>query len=140
MTLYVYKQEWKGIVLSKCFVSFRFYTSSQVPKVVHVFVHVLGLFKSQTGEAREQEPAGFISRGPQPGGGDPSGADQSLPEPTLTPPGPPGPGQHPEDSPRVRRPAENSTQPEEETEQAQTRLRGSELDLRGQRSNSPAFN
>lgn len=101
------------------------------------------------GEAREPESGGFVSRGPQPRGGDPSGADQSLPEPAHAPrgparrpnssePEPPGPGQHPldpEDSPRVRRATENSTQPEREEEtgpeQVQTRRHGSELDRRG---------
>lgn len=82
------------------------------------------------GEAREPESGGFGSRGPQPGGGGPSGADQSLPEPTLRPnpskPEPPGAGRHPFDpkeSPRLRCAAENSTQPEreEETEQKQVK-------------------
>ncbi len=81
------------------------------------------------GEAREPESGGF-SRGPQPRGGDPSGADQSLPEPTYTAPEPAQrpnprkpepqrPSQHtfnPKDSLWVRRPTENSTQPECEKE------------------------
>lgn len=81
------------------------------------------------GEAKEPESGGF-SRGPQPCGGDLGGADQSLPEPTYTPPEPAQrpnpskpepqrPGQHPfnpKDSLWVRRFTENSTQPKCEKE------------------------
>lgn len=80
---------------------------------------MVGLIESQMEEAREPESGGFVSRGPQPRGGDPSGADQGLPEPSPRPnprkPEPPGPGQHPfkpENSLWVCRSTENSTQPE----------------------------
>lgn len=91
------------------------------------------------GETRDSKSGGFVSRGPQPRRGDPSGADQSLPKPSNTPAEPAQPRKsepvNPKNSLRVCRFTENSTQPEreEETEprKVQTRWYGSELDRWG---------